>query len=639
MKNSKLVSVNLTTLMGLMAILLIGVIAIFASIIIYSDYKFNEASNDRSEKVLANSLLTGSMPLAVATQDIELIKTLVHGHLQFNEIFAIEINSADGELLYREEKETGAAQVNIISKTYNLESSGQNVTINNFNAADASEQVVLGKVTIQFSTATLHDKVEDQLRLAVSLVAIAILLCAILILIFNRLFTRQVKQIKDLTETIKSGEKLQERDKPLMVSELDTIDKYLRNMANTIYERDSELTIALNKAVEAKLAAQNAEEFKDEFIRAISHDIKTPLGVVVNLLELINDEAISRDSEPGLTQKISACYKSATILADVTEELFNLEQFQSKELINTQTRTNLVELFSKIEALYQHKFTEKNITFKVQHSNVRAEEIPSTILIDEKKLILIIENVIDNALKFTKDGFVSISWRIANSLHITVRDSGIGIPDDKISSIFEKHRQLGDQKTSRYNGRGLGLYYVKRLLDVMQGQYSVSSKIGIGTVFEITVPFDIVVAPAVLTPSQPSDPIKTLIIDDSELTCFTLTSMLEKMGIESSYECIPEIGYSRLIKETPDLVFIDYHMPNLSGDELANRAKTHLLPHATFFVCITAEPAPEKINALENIFDVVIRKPLKKELIEDVVRFARKSKSVTANFLVEPKDR
>ncbi len=629
-------SVKLATILSLMAVLLIGVISLFASVILFSDYKFNERALKRSETIFSGGLLKGAMPLAIASNDMELIRSIVHDHLEFEEIFGVAIYSPDGAVIYREEKPT-TSKIGILARTYDVVSPYQNLEIDQLKDENELRKKVLGKITIYFSTARLHDSVNNQLYFAISMILTSIILSFALIFSFNRYVSIRLAHVVKLIESIKEGTRFADERKPLDINELDVIDSSLRDMANTIFERDNEIKNSLNDALEAKVQAQKAEEFKDDFIRAISHDIKTPIGVVVNLLELIREENSLIKIDSPVSAKVDACYRSAKLLANITDELFNLDQFQRHELVNRPESVNIKELFINIASLYDRKFLNKGITLKLMESNQYQLPHTTEILIDESKLILLLENIIDNALKFTVNGWVCVTWALSpQALKVSVRDSGIGIPDDQIQSIFDKHRQLGDLSTSRHCGRGLGLYYVKRLVEVMEAELTVSSKVGIGSVFDLTFPCKII-DPLPSTKLDKSS-LKILIIDDDEMTCFTLTKMLEKLGLESSYECIPEIGYSRLIKESPDLVFIDYHMPSTSGDEVAQKAKSILPPHTSFYVCVTAEQNSKKLTMLEGIFDTIMKKPFSTQELIKVIGYATMSKRVTTNLLAKIKD-
>lgn len=620
--------VNLAALLSIFAILLITILVIFVSVILYSDYRFNESTLKRSEAILSSGLLKGSMPLAVAANDRDLIKSIVHEHLRFEEIHAVEIRSATGETLYREEKQT-LANLSVMAKTFNIVSPYESYTLDTFDNSGALDGKKLGSVIIYFTTERLHDTLRAQLYFTATTIFSAIVLCLTLIYFFNRYIAKRLSRVINLIMAIKNGQNIESYKKPIAINELAVIDAALRDMVHTIYERDRELKISLGHALDAKNHAQEAEQFKDDFIRAISHDIKTPVGVVVNLLNLINDEANLRKIDPALLQKITACYRSAKLLADVTGELFDLERFESGELNNMPENISADDLFAKIASLYEQKFIDRGLIFTLENNNFSGGEASPNIMIDESKVILIIENIIDNALKFTSKGWVCLTWKIDNELlYITIRDSGIGIPEDKIPCIFEKHRQLGDLATNRHAGRGLGLFYVKKLIDCLEGTLSVSSKIGIGTLFTLAIPFQEIKSIAASPEKKLATEIRILIIDDDEMTCFTLAEMLEKIGFTSSYECIPEIGFSRLIKEAPDLVFIDYHMPNTSGDQVAKRAQKILPPQASFYVCITAESNPANLDMLGDIFQVILRKPFAFEELKKIMNLVTASKNI-----------
>jgi signal transduction histidine kinase/CheY-like chemotaxis protein len=634
MSRGQSVSFDIRTILTIMAILLISVFSSFAGLVVYSDYKFNQAVMVRSETILANGLLKGSMPLAVATNDIDLIKTIVHEHLAYNEIYAISVHSDKGVKLYSEENNS-VSQLKIIRKTYKIISPYENYTIDTFNSDKTNKVNELGTVTISFSSEWLQDKVNKQLYLSIVVISLAIVACLILILAFSSFFSIKLKKLIYLIETIKTGQRIEIPQTQQNINELAVIDSHLRSMANTIFARDDELKVTLSNAIEAKITAQNAEVFKDDFIRALSHDIKTPVGVIVNLLEIINNEVIARDMDPAFIQKTSACFHSARLLADVTEELFNIDGFQHKKLINRKNNTNTSDFFNKISSLYEQKFTDKNLTFKVKNTNIEGVDIPDQVSIDGNKLTLILENLIDNAFKFTKEGIVTVSWKIiCDTLHITVKDSGIGIPEENLTCIFEKHRQLGDTTINRHDGRGLGLFYVKKYIEVIGAELTISSKVGLGTVIEIIVPIEEYINLPYQLPMPANQAIRILIIDDDEKTCFMLTKLLEQMGVESSYECIPEIGFKRIINEAPDLVFIDYHMPNLTGDVITRRAKEILPPLATIYVCITAESNQDKLKMLDEIFYAVISKTFKSEEIRKIVSYSSISKNIASNIFI-----
>ncbi len=650
---------SIVTIATLLTVIIVFSLLLASGITLYSSYKFESDLAERTEFIISSNLQNGGLPFAVVTEDQELIKSIVDSHLKYEEVYSIEITGLDSKLIYRATNEIAETSVRIASQKFDITSPYDSIALEGFDApASSSKPEKLGTLTIAFSTEQRDAAILHQVLLAggVLLLAIGIIVC--LLLIFNRLISKYLSTMIKTMAAIEKAEKIDwdERYTP-NVDEFKVAYSSLRQLYETINERDSRLKESLEEALDARFAAQQAEHFKDDFLRAISHDIRTPVGVVVNLLEIIDDEISKHDVDDSIGDKLHACFQSAKVLSDVTGELFNLDQFQAMELTNNKEPTDTADLFYRICSMYQDKFDKKGLGFSVAQNTMEKDEMPAMIAIDKRKVALIIENIVDNALKFTNSGWVSIEWGVKDyAVHITIKDSGVGIPDDKVDLIFEKHHQLQNPITSHHEGRGLGLFYVNKMLEVIQGEVQVFSKQGIGTAFNVLIPFTEViegyteekysedevieeVQEAASEPAKDPDGLKVLIIDDDDATCFTLKQMLAQHGIASTTENIPEIGYRRLIDDSPDLVFIDYHMEGLTGDKLAQKAQAIISPKATFFVCITAEANPDSIKMLSGIFQEVYRKPFESTRLKKILDNVKSSKEITDSILTTLKTR
>lgn len=633
----------------LTAIVVISLISA-AGVSLYSSYRFDLGLAHRSQNIIATSLQKGGLPFAVATQDANLIESIVDTHLQYDEIYALDVKDAEGKLIYRSEKELLESTVKIFPRTLEINSTYESVSLDRLDRPDSTRSS-LGTITIYYSMGKLEQTILSQILFAGGILLLTIALIGVLLLLFNRLITRYIDQIIRTVEAIERGDKhgWNEADAPAL-HELRVIYKSLQRLSETIFERDARLKESLQEALDAKMAAEQAEQFKDDFIRAISHDIRTPVGVVANLLELIKKESSRHQLGGSLTDKLNACYQSAQVLNDVTCELFDFEQFQSMELVEHPEPVELEDLFARINGLYKGKFEEKRIGFSVRREPEDRCNSNRRVRMDHRKLTLMIENLVDNSLKFTPSGSVTLTWSVGGStISVRIKDSGIGIPEDKLDVIFERHTQLQSPVTSHHKGRGLGLFYVKRLADVIGARIEVSSKMGIGSVFVLNVPFsDVAMAvdPALSTAQEEKvvaaaqapmggscHPLQVLVIDDDEGTCFALSEMLAQYGVACTTENIPEIGFKRLVDDAPDIVFIDYHMAGLTGDKLARKAQRILSPNATFFVCITAESNKKSIDMLNGIFHEVYMKPFDPTRLDAILRRVVDSKRVTNSIL------
>lgn len=634
---------------ALTAVVVISLITA-SGVSLYSSYRFDLELAHRSQEIIATSLQKGGLPFAVATQDTGLIESIIETNLQYDEIYAIEIKDAEGNPIHRNEKKLDDSGIKIVPRTLEISSPYESVPLDTLDSP-ASTPSSLGTITIYYSTEELEQTILNQVIFAGGILLLAISVIGFLLFLFNRLIMRYLDRTVRTMESIERGEKLEWNDsRAPSLHELRVIYESLQRLSTTIFERDARLKVSLQEALDAKVAAEQAEHFKDDFIRAISHDIRTPVGVVVNLLGLIDKESARQELDKSLIDKLSACYQSAQVLNDVTSELFDFDQFQNMELVEHREPVELEALFTRITGMYKCKFEDRGIGFCVKHDNGSSRTPIRRVCLDQKKLTLMIENLIDNALKFTPAGSVTLSWSTADDLLcIRVKDSGIGIPEDKLSVIFDRHTQLQSPITTQHEGRGLGLFYVRRLADAIGATIKVSSKEGIGSVFSVDVPYSAIVQPVNETPAithekiqvgaantpiaRSSDSLRVLIIDDDEATCFTLSEMLAQHGIECGTENIPEIGYKRLIEDAPDLVFIDYHMTGLSGDKLAQKAQQILSSNATFFVCITAESNRKSLAMLNEVFQEVYLKPFDPNRLDLILKQVADSKRVTSSIL------
>lgn len=620
-------TLNLASIISIMALVMISIVLLSSVANQVSEYKYKKSALKRSEEILSSGLLRGAMPLAVTSEDAAMIESIVHEHMSFNEIYAVEVKTIDGEILYREEKEKSTG-VKILPKRYDIFSPYEALDADEFEDISAEpDQVKLGTVTIYFSTQSLHDVLTRQLYVTAATVIISLLLCFLVAFLFNRYVGNRLTLLLKLINAIKTGAPIENHRGPTGIKEMTIIDQHLRSMVEIINQRDNALNSSLDEAMHASMKAKQAEEFKDEFMRAISHDIKQPVGSVLSLLRMVLDDVQSSDIDPLIKQNIDVCYKSAQVLGNVTEEFFSLEQFEKATLVNKPVETDINEVFIQTISMFQDKCNAKGISIKLQ-SDSKSLVRPGSVFLDKNKLIRIMENLISNAIKFTNEGAIYISWDYEEeSILIRVRDTGIGISEADITSIFDKHKQLCEISRSSREGRGLGLFYVNRLIQIINGEISVASKEGLGSVFAVKIPFE--------TRKKESqdefkvdnaDSLRALIIDDDELTCFTLQQILERQGVKASYQLIPEAGLNQILEDKPDIVFIDYHMDGMNGGDVANKAQKLLTGNATFYCCITAESNSNEILDLEELFQIVLSKPLNSDAITQIIDRVRVSK-------------
>ena len=608
-------AISLTVILRIMVFSIVFILTVFSLCNAYLAFNFSQSIAQRNEKIIADSL-KNQLPLAVISHDRTQIEEISSAYLQYEEIYAIEVRDANGEIIYRGEHNT-ADNVKIYHRQYKIIFPQDTSTFYDLPVVESDapqHSNILGELTIYYHTLQLEQAVLQQSSIAVLLLVVAVVLSLLIFFLFNRYLNRNIAGILSTINEIKVGNIPKTRAVPLSgIKEINFIGKLLIELAQLVSDRNHKLKEALNQAVAASKKAQESEEFKDDFIRIIAHDIQNPVNTTVNLLKLLKDDIDSGASRAELSTKISVCYSSAEVLGCITAELFNLEQVNNASLVNTPSSTQLNHLFTQLHTMYSLRFQQKNIgLFFDNLKGPESEYQVYRVNIDSGKLLLILENLIENAFKFTARGAVEVSWvSVDNMLTVRVKDTGVGIPENKQALIFEKYKQLGNVATENAGGRGVGLFNVQRLLRVLKGEIKVESKPGIGSIFTVHIPYKAAQPsqlPATLTLKN-AQGARAFIVDDNESACFTMAKMLQKFGITAEYECIPELGLQRIKKLNPDIAFIDFHMPEMGGDELISRAKRVLVAGTTLFCCITAEQNREKLDYLGETFDYVLRKP------------------------------
>jgi signal transduction histidine kinase len=225
---------------------------------------------------------------------------------------------------------------------------------------------------------------------------------------------------------------------------------------------------------------------KDEFLGVISHELRTPVNIIMNSAECLKMGIfgeITPEHEKG-TEKIRM---QASHLLSLINGILEITKIETGGIALNLEQINLYELVSELESDYVIVTKEKNLAI-----NWRTPTTLPNIMCDRMKLRQVVMNLIDNAIKFTDQGSVDISFRSLDDepfVEIAVADTGIGIASEFLPHIFEKFRQIDSTTTRHYSGTGLGLYLVQSFVERLGGSVSVQSKLGAGTTFTVRVPF------------------------------------------------------------------------------------------------------------------------------------------------------
>lgn len=368
--------------------------------------------------------------------------------------------------------------------------------------------------------------------------------------------------------------------------------------------------------------ALNADKLKSIFIANISHEIRTPLNAIIGFTDLLAKTAASQDQE-----KYIALINKATdhLLYLVTEVVFLFKLGMGKVYIE-KSPFSMLDLLKELEETFQKQAADKNLKFELHYAN----NFPDALIGDSFRLRQILMNVLVNAIKYTDKGGVTFKCKLKKEtkkrvvLVFEVKDTGIGISKNNLESIFNVFEQGNKLNASFRGGAGLGLGISKNLVELLDGQISVTSKVKVGSTFTVHLPFDKATCSVHLPPKKIDydysldgkllEGKKILVADDDEHNRILAENLLggwltDYVIVEDGQQAIDLLG-----KKIFDIALIDIHMPNKNGIDVVQyvRADNQGINFKTPIVFMTANAFKSDINMyMKAGFDDYLIKPFR----------------------------
>lgn len=400
---------------------------------------------------------------------------------------------------------------------------------------------------------------------------------------------------------------------------------YLRARIGTrlALQSNSKLLIANEKLNDERYRAEKASKAKSEFLSNMSHEIRTPLHAILGFIELLKDSKLNKTDKGYL----DLMEKSSNNLLNIINDVLDIEKIESGKTELIETNFNPYEKIKELIEVNQFIFIKKKLYLKSNFKEVHGLNVIG----DESKYVQVINNIVKNGLKFTNTGGVTVSYRETITeqndlrIHIAVKDTGIGIPKDKLNTIFDRFTQVENSIKKQYQGSGLGLAICKVLINMMGGQIKVKSKPDKGTTFKFSMLFPIAqqqTCPGkikVNTEMNYSN-LKVLIVDDNSLNIIVLKKFLQDLGIVADTAKNGKSGVSLFKKKAYDLIFMDIHMPEMDGWEATKEIRK--IDDAVIIFGLSANVTTEAIDkALESGMNNYLSKPFKKEHLHKLLYF------------------
>ncbi|CCN37793.1 putative Signal transduction histidine kinase [Vibrio nigripulchritudo SO65] len=418
----------------------------------------------------------------------------------------------------------------------------------------------------------------------------------------------------------------------LRVTMLGDIQRLNQDLEKRVKERTAELSVAQMQSEEArkkaemsKDEAERANQAKSQFLSNMSHELRTPLNAVLGFSEMLKTQMHDSKSISYLT----AINTAGNTLLALINSVLDLAKIESGKMELEYNPTSLKRLLNELYSFFYQQASERDILFEIQLS----DDIEECVLLDTLKLKQVLINLCSNAVKFTRDGSVTVKVRTSASsneakvnIYIDIVDTGKGIPKSQQERIFHAFEQISGQKSSEYGGTGLGLAITLEIVHLMGGTINVSSEgENMGSCFSIMIP-DVEKCSAELTEFATEsstidfeeilfEPAKIMIVDDIPHNRNLISSYLSDWKFDILEAKHGQDALDKVHDFSPDLILTDLKMPVVDGQELCIKLREDMGSNCMPLVMVTASAMVEEQKDLLKVCNDLLTKPLAKQTL------------------------
>ncbi|GJL93784.1 MAG: hypothetical protein DHS20C05_01890 [Hyphococcus sp.] len=363
---------------------------------------------------------------------------------------------------------------------------------------------------------------------------------------------------------------------PVLITSISYVLMFGHLSQQELNRANRERAALIEELESARIAAEKASEAKSMFLANMSHEIRTPMNGVLGMAELLAGTKLNT------RQRVFAdtIHKSGGALLTIINDILDFSKIEAGKLELEEAPFDLQSSVEDVAALVASKAQEKEIEMIVRYQ----PDLPNSLMGDGGRVRQVITNLVGNAVKFTRKGYVLIDVSGKEdgdmvSCRIEVKDTGVGIEASKIGRIFDAFQQADTTTTREFGGTGLGLSISKKLVEAMNGRIGATSKVDHGSTFwiEFEMPKS-GAAPTIVPISFDADGRRVLVVDDIAVNRQIVTEQLSAWGFScdaaaSGEEALGMLKKAQAEKAAYDLAILDYLMPQMDGEELARRIK------------------------------------------------------------------
>ncbi|CAN5451908.1 ATP-binding protein [soil metagenome] len=362
-------------------------------------------------------------------------------------------------------------------------------------------------------------------------------------------------------------------------------------LIQTLTEARDEAMRQAGQAEVAREEARRASLAKSTFLATMSHEIRTPMNGVLGMAQLLQRSDLS-----GLQRsQVDTLIKSGELLMVILGDILDLSKIDAGQMEIAKTPCDLRVLLSEMETFWAPTAAERGLALAVEVDAT----VPPFVALDARRIRQVLFNLVGNALKFTKEGAVTITVdrdRTTDALTFAVSDTGVGINADDLPHLFQKFSQGDASDVRRFAGAGLGLAICRELSSLMGGEVSVESELGVGSTFRVSLPLEETAAPAAediaaqAIAEDEAPALSILCADDNPTNLLVLEQLLGAMGFRIRVANGGREALEAMNTETFDLVLMDIQMPEMTGIDVLQALRAQAGPNRqTPLIAVTAD--------------------------------------------------